>query len=160
MNASRSALAKVHIAKKQLGLDDVTYRDCIQMVSRGRTRTAAELSQLELERLISHFKSVGFKPMSRSGKQLQALKKQILERAPRLGDNWQKRLNGLCRSVTGVARIEWIQDVKMARQLLAVIDSIRERSLGGAIHCTYLQQQGGNKHENRNLCQMWKGSED
>lgn len=127
MKVSRAALAKIHIAKKQLGLDEETYRDCVETVSRGRTRTAADLYEPEIDRLIKHFKTVGFRPRARDGKQLQALKGQIMERSRKLGDNWRTRLDGLCLSVTGLARVEWIKEINKARQLLAVIDSVGAR---------------------------------
>ncbi|WP_416305183.1 gp16 family protein [Neptunicella sp. SCSIO 80796] len=57
---SRSRLiAKVHIAKQQLGLDDATYRSVLEQVT-GKT-SAAKLRPLELHNVIKHFETVGFK---------------------------------------------------------------------------------------------------
>lgn len=62
---NRSAmLAKVHIAKKDLGLDDDTYRAVLQRVT-GLT-SAAKCSDAQLEAVLAHFKAEGFKAVSKA----------------------------------------------------------------------------------------------
>ena len=56
----KSLLAKVHIAKKDLGLDDDTYRDVLEAVT-GK-RSAAGLDASELDAVLKHFKARGWKP--------------------------------------------------------------------------------------------------
>ncbi len=51
-------LAKVHIAKKQLGWDDDTYRDVMERMF--KVRTAGKLTPIQLVQLIEHMASVGF----------------------------------------------------------------------------------------------------
>ncbi|ALL14282.1 gp16 family protein [Caulobacter henricii] len=64
-NGRRALLAKVHLAKKDLRLDDDTYRDILERIT-GR-RSAAECSVRELEDLVGHFRAQGFKPKVVSG---------------------------------------------------------------------------------------------
>jgi len=58
----RNMLAKVHIAKKDLALDDATYRDIIDRVSGGRTDSAGKLAFAQLNDLLTEFKRLGWKP--------------------------------------------------------------------------------------------------
>ncbi len=63
MSARRALLAKVHIARKELRLDDDTYRAVIQRVT-GRD-SASLCSDAQLDSLLAEFKRQGFKPKSR-----------------------------------------------------------------------------------------------
>lgn len=58
--ADRNAdLARIHIAKKQLGLDDDTYRDMLWSI--GRVRSAGDLDFAGRRRVLEHLRSCGFK---------------------------------------------------------------------------------------------------
>jgi hypothetical protein len=61
-----SALAILHIAKKQLGLDDDTWRDLLERET-GR-RSSKDMSDGERGRVLDVLKSQGFKPASRSSR--------------------------------------------------------------------------------------------
>lgn len=61
----RALLAKVHLAKKDLRLDDDTYRDILERIT-GR-RSSAECSVGELENLVAHFRAQGFVPKAVAG---------------------------------------------------------------------------------------------
>ena len=56
--ASRANLAKIHIAKKELGLDDDTYRDILHV--QFKKRSSADLSDLQCTRLLRHFETLGW----------------------------------------------------------------------------------------------------
>jgi len=60
--ASRANLAKIHIAKKDLGLDDDIYRDILYV--QFKKRSSRDLSDLQCTRLLQHFESLGWKPAS------------------------------------------------------------------------------------------------
>ena len=64
-NGRRALLAKVHLAKKDLRLDDDTYRDILERET-GR-RSSAECSVQELEHLVAHFRRQGFVPKTVAG---------------------------------------------------------------------------------------------
>lgn len=53
-----SAIAKVHVAKKQLGLDDETYRAVLRRVT-GRD-SAADLNEVQLGKVIREFVRLGW----------------------------------------------------------------------------------------------------
>jgi len=57
--ANRTNLAKIHIAKKELGLDDDTYRDILHV--QFKKRSSKDLSDLQCTRLLQHFESLGWK---------------------------------------------------------------------------------------------------
>ncbi len=57
---SRADLAKIHIAKKELGLTDEAYRDIMR--ERFGKESAAKLTVGQACRLINHFRSLGWKP--------------------------------------------------------------------------------------------------
>lgn len=54
----RATLAAIHVAKKQLGLDDETYRDLLQRVT-GK-RSAGELTEAEAGRVLEEMRGKGF----------------------------------------------------------------------------------------------------
>jgi len=53
-------LAKIHIAKAQLDLDDDDYRDIISRV--GGEKSAADLTEQGRQRVLAHFKRCGWQP--------------------------------------------------------------------------------------------------
>lgn len=56
----RRDMAYIHLAKKQLGMDDGTYRDMLWAVA--RVRSAADLDFTGLQRVRAHLERCGFKP--------------------------------------------------------------------------------------------------
>jgi len=60
-----NTLAAIHVAKKQLGLDDDTYRDAIEAIT-GK-RSAADMTEAEHRMVIEEFRRRGFKGPSRAG---------------------------------------------------------------------------------------------
>lgn len=56
----RRDMAVIHMAKKQLGMDDGTYRDMLWAVA--RARSAADLDFTGLQRVRDHLSKCGFKP--------------------------------------------------------------------------------------------------
>ena len=65
-------LAKIHIAKKDLQLDDATYRAAISMISNDKTDSSAKLNRRQRLDLVEHFKSLGWqdKPRKRRPKNM------------------------------------------------------------------------------------------
>ena len=59
-------VGKVHIAKKQLGLDDETYRGIL--AEQFNKDSASKLSDRHLTDLIEHFKTLGFKGQPKRGR--------------------------------------------------------------------------------------------
>jgi len=61
-NIRQSELAKIHLAKKQLGLDDDTYRAVIERITKGRTDSSGEMTEAERLALLDEFARKGFRP--------------------------------------------------------------------------------------------------
>lgn len=125
---SQSYLAKIHIAKKEIGLTDQEYRDILFMHFDG-ARSAKDLSDRQALALINKFRAKGWQP-----------KKQITVKSERSGsrkvnDNYRtikqgpyakmqrkvlamwaalgydvKLLDARCKKQFKVDRIEWLQD--------------------------------------------------
>ena len=65
-DARRRDLAKIHIAKKQLGMDNETYRDMLYNVA--EVRSAADLDRRGRSAVIGRLKSLGFKVSHKKGR--------------------------------------------------------------------------------------------
>lgn len=67
---TRALIAKIHIAKKQLQLDDDVYRSVLAHVADGLT-SCAKMNVKQLEAVLDHFKAKGFKPTkSKNGRRM------------------------------------------------------------------------------------------
>lgn len=53
-------LAKVHVARKQLGLDEAAYRDVVERVT--GVASAGQASDAKLHKLLAEFTRLGFRP--------------------------------------------------------------------------------------------------
>jgi len=107
-NGRRALLAKVHLAKKDLRLDDETYRDILERET-GR-RSSAECSVQELENLVAHFRRQGFVPKTVAG----GRKDSAVQRRPRPADH----------PVAKKARALWI-----SLHQLGVVENASEQAL-------------------------------
>jgi len=86
-------LAKIHIAKKDLCLDDDTYRDILWTLF--RKRSASDLDSQARFKLIAHFKKLGWKATPKTKRKIED---------PKAGKIWslwyQLKDAGLVESVT------------------------------------------------------------
>ena len=55
-------LAKIHLAKKQLGMDDVAYREIVRAVGRVPSGSSKDLDHAGRQRVLDHLKACGFGP--------------------------------------------------------------------------------------------------
>lgn len=60
----RAMLAKVHLAAKELGLDEDARRDVLERVT--GQRSAGDCSDAQLDQVLAHFKGLGWKPTAGS----------------------------------------------------------------------------------------------
>jgi len=126
-------LAIVHIAKKDLGIDDDLYRD---ILGQWGVRSSAALSIPELEELVNHFSRCGFRVIGRGhgakgiGKkkpsQADALRERIRQEAADM-KNGDLRLAGIVKSKAGVEKLEWIRDVGKLKQILKCLAVFKQR---------------------------------
>jgi phage gp16-like protein len=128
-------LAKVHVAKKQLGLSDDQY----EAVLRGfEVASARDMTIPQLEQLVKYFRRLGFRPIKarwlkppekrkyHGDGQVIALWKRAREIAADI-DGGTARLQGLVKKICGVEILEWCRDEDKLERLLKVLGEIRER---------------------------------
>lgn len=58
----RADLAKIHIARKDLRLDEETYRTIIRNVGGARSGSSSDLTATGRAKILAHFESKGWKP--------------------------------------------------------------------------------------------------
>jgi phage gp16-like protein len=120
-------LAKIHIAKKDMGLTDDQYE---AMLSGMKVKSAKELTIPQMEKLILYMKHYGWRPgKARKPKpvdaQIAALKDRVREASLEIAGG-QDRLPGLIKKICGVDSLIWCKSVNKLERLLAVLGKIRE----------------------------------
>lgn len=127
----KGLLAKVHIAKKDLGFQDEHYREILE--GWYGHESAAELSVPQLEDLVGYFRELGWRGKPRGQRiedRRQRAKLQtekLRERAWAIAaglENGDKRLQGLVTKICGMERIEWCHDVMKLKRVVAALDKI------------------------------------
>jgi phage gp16-like protein len=122
MNRRNQQLSKIHIAKKDLGLDDDTYRALLSRVT-GQS-SAKDLSPLQVAKVLSEFERLGWKakqgrdkpkPAADKAKQVGKIEAQLAE----AGRPWEYG-DGLAKRLYKVERLEWLD----AKQLGGVITAL------------------------------------
>lgn len=119
-------LAKIHVAKKQLGLDDDTYRDLLERVT-GK-RSAGELEERELLAVLNAFREAGWKGATapRSGKphvrKVWAIWQSMRDAGIVTADDSRAALRAFVLRLTGVADPEWLT----ADQATKVTESLKQ----------------------------------
>jgi hypothetical protein len=144
----RGLLAKVHIAKNDLGVSDYAYEEILDC--QFRVDSAAVLTIRQLESLVRYFEQRGWKAargqrtegrgqrtegrrqrteggrqMTDGRGQVEALRERIMHIAWSL-DNGEKRLQGLVEKICKVDRLEWCWDVGRLKQVLAAFKKIAD----------------------------------
>ena len=119
----RALLAKAHIAKKDLCLDDALYRDILK--AEFGVDSAAELSNRELEQLVARFEVKGWRAKSGSRTQVEALKERIGQELLH-SEFTERRLRGLVRKICSVDDLRFCHDARRLKRLLAVIRRIND----------------------------------
>ena len=124
-------LAKVHIAKKELCLEDPVYRFILQ--DEFGVDSAKKLNNKELEALLRRFMSKGWQPMKTHGasRDGHAQAEALLERVGQIvlhSDMTPARVRGLTRKICGVEDAGWCRDVEALKRLLAALHKIVKRA--------------------------------
>ena len=138
---NRAMLAKVHVAKKQLGLDDDSYRAIVTRIT-GHD-SAGKASTGDLERLLAEFTRLGFKAAPAISAKPWVRKVYAIwrELAPLLDDATDATLAAFVarqthsdRNPQGISKPEWL-DAKEATKViqglegwLARVKTARERA--------------------------------
>lgn len=132
---ARPMIAKLHIAKAQLGLDDETYRAMLERIT-GR-RSAKDCSAAELERALAECERLGFRPVKRPFKATSKDHLRIiyklwgdLDRAGHLTDGSHEALRVFAMRQTGKAQLDWLgpaEASKVTEAMKAWLARVRSR---------------------------------
>jgi len=135
----RQQLARIHLAKKQLGLDDETYRSLLQRV--GGHASSADMNPSQRNAVLREFARLGFKEERKAQQrkrwpgepancdQVPMLRKvrALLADAKR---PWSYA-HGLAKKMFSVNRVEWLRDDQLHSLVSALqVDANRRDSRG------------------------------
>lgn len=136
---SSADLAKIHIAKKELGLTDEAYRDMLHL--HFQVASAKDLKPQQVVVLLNKFRAKGWRPKfnvkngnkgigkSANFKEITGpnarQKKYILALWNALGYDVAK-LDARCKKQFGVERFEWLKD---EHDLFVLVTDLRQRCM-------------------------------
>jgi phage gp16-like protein len=121
----QAELAKIHIAKKQLGLDDETYRDMLWTIA--RVKTASELDEHGRRQVIEHLKSRGFRDRTRPVPALDRAALVAKVRAQLFAlDRPETYADAMSRRMFHVDRFEWCHPGQL-HKLVAALTYAQQR---------------------------------
>jgi hypothetical protein len=122
----QALLAKIHIAKKELGLKSSEYE---MMLASFKVASSADMTLSQLETLVKLMKRFGWKPRKsyREAKQAEALRNRCEEAAEQIRDG-NVRLPGLVKKICGVSTLVWCRDTAKLKRLLAVLGKLKEET--------------------------------
>lgn len=127
-------LAKIHIGKKELRLDDETYRDVLWRVT-GK-RSAKELSNDELRRVLTDMSAKGFVPKRKKAYQTPdviAKKRSLIGKIEAMLADMNlpwSYADGMANTMFGVAKVQWLDNQKLYKltQALAVYQTRQKKT--------------------------------
>ncbi len=120
------SLAKIHIAKTQLGLDDDTYRAVLRRVA--GVSSAKELEPRQVGRVLAEFERLGWKPKAkpkgRARPNPAASRTTVMSKVEAMlaeaGRAWEYA-DGMAAKMFKVERVEWLDDSQLYRLMQALI---------------------------------------
>lgn len=115
MSTKKILMAKIHIAKKDLGLDDDTYRDVLWRVT-GK-RSCKDMTIAQLQDVVKDMEKSGFKPKAapKHGKKPSVVGKReplmgkIHAMLTDMGLHWNYA-HGMADSMFKIKRLQWLND--------------------------------------------------
>ncbi len=122
--ASNANLAKIHIAKKQLGMDDATYR--AMLLTHGGVSSSKDLTLIGAAKVLAHLERCGFKPTSsKAGKRpvttpdRAALTGKVEAQLANTGRPWTY-VDGMAQRMFKVDKFSWLD----AEQMMKIVASL------------------------------------
>ena len=118
MKTKKILMAKIHIAKKDLGLDDDTYRDVLWRVT-GK-RSCKDMTIAQLQDVVKDMENSGFKPKAapKHGKKPSVVGKReplmgkIHAMLTDMGLHWNYA-HGMADSMFKIKRLQWLNDSQL-----------------------------------------------
>lgn len=137
---SRAALAKIHIARKELGLSDESYRDLMHL--QFKVESASQLTEQQAANLLDIFRRKGWKPKKsskhpgqkrRDGRFIEikpgpaaAQQRKVLALWNALGYDMEK-LHTRCNRQFGVDRFEWLTEPRHLHVMITDLEGRMDR---------------------------------
>jgi phage gp16-like protein len=121
----RRELAQIHLAKKQLGMDDDAYRDLLFTVA--RVRSAADLDWTGRKRVLDHFVKCGYKQGPAGKRWTDPTERKVrslwleLRDAGALRDASDAALFAFCKRTTGADHLRFAN----GKELRTIIESLK-----------------------------------
>ncbi|WP_104565829.1 gp16 family protein [Ralstonia mannitolilytica] len=121
--ASRADLAKIHIARKQLGMDEDTYRAMLQSV--GGVHSSKDLDDAGATKVLAHLQRSGFKPTKHVGRVPRAVtsNKALMSKIEALladgGKPWAYA-HSMAKRMFGIDKLEWCDHDQLWRIVAAL----------------------------------------
>lgn len=145
MSAIRNLkLAKIHVGKKALGMDDDTYRAFLH--AQVGKRSAADCTLRELEKILWAMKKGGFVPQSakpvgknpgapKTARSRQAVLDKITAQLTTRGLHWNYA-HGMAKRMFGKEQVQWLDDEQLYKlmQALQVDQNRRKRRTVGEVN--------------------------
>ncbi|HUY26198.1 MAG TPA: regulatory protein GemA [Candidatus Binataceae bacterium] len=132
----RADLAAIHVAKKQLRLDDDLYREIIRTVTEGRIESAADATPRERGAIIEHLRSKGFRKQESNVRPLRQAQGRMARglwiEGAKLGivrDKSDDAFRKFVKSVAGVDRPEWMTPAQ-ANKVIEALKAMHRRKSG------------------------------
>jgi phage gp16-like protein len=129
-NNRKGVLAQIHIARKELALDEETYRQMIATVTGGK-RSCAHCTVAELHKIVQHMKDRGFKAKSRKRVAQHPGTPHNLDREPMLQKieallaelkaPWSYA-DAIAKRQYRIERVAWLRTVEQFRAVIAALD--------------------------------------
>ncbi|WP_198332349.1 gp16 family protein [Psychrobacter aquimaris] len=118
MSTKKILMAKIHIAKKDLHLDDDTYRDVLWRVT-GK-RSCKDMTIAQLQDVVKDMEKSGFKPKAapKHGKKPSVVGKReplmgkIHAMLTDMGLHWNYA-HGMADKMFGIKRLQWLNDSQL-----------------------------------------------
>jgi phage gp16-like protein len=121
----RRLLAAVHVAKKQLGLDDDTYRDVLRSFGH---ESAAAFSDIALMELLRHFERCGFKNPAKGkecppnfDKQYHRRRLSKIKALLTVGKKPWSYADAIGKQMWGIDKVQWLDGEQMDAVTVALI---------------------------------------
>lgn len=142
MSNRKGVLAQIHIARKELALDEDTYRQMIATVTGGK-RSCSDCNVAELHKIVQHMKERGFKAKPRKrvaqypGKphnlDAQPMLQKIEALLAELKAPWSYA-DAIAKRQYKIERCAWLKTVEQYTGLIAALDvELEKRRLLGAL---------------------------
>lgn len=123
-------LAKIHIAKKALGMGDDEYRDMLSY--RYGVLSSRDLSVQQADDLLGHFEECGWQPTGT--RRVGAEKRPLLGKIDALlldGRKSKAYADGIAKRMFKVDKVEWLTPVQLRAVVAALVKQARKEGRTG-----------------------------